>query len=683
MRQRTGQYNSGVRTPGNRRQKGFSLVEVLVTVVILVIGIFAVARLFPYGFLSIQHTGNISIAQAMARKQIEEITTPFNAISAALPDSNGNLIPINNIAPSDLSETSQAELQALQTAYNFTLPANYPLYSFSDVNRLRYVQGETFTIPAASPSVHLLKLGPVYNKFHLDASNNAADSILVTGAPLARSVQNEAGTADNPQPVPVLNQQNEYAIDYQNGAIAFYPRVANTGYAVPYRTFVVSYQGYPAGGLTPITYTLAVVVNDTGAGSASNPVLPLWQPIAGPGTTVLSPSGVLVSQLPAMIPGSETVSQKFRLVSSTAGPNQNFSTLFTLDPYEYAWYSPQETGNANLGALIFNPRGHVSVDPNNPASTASVATQPLQAVVNYLIYDNHILRENHTLSTAHPYNIQLSVPNVLQQGDTLPDGTQYDGLYHDVPGDQTTDETDLVVVNRSTGLPIFYMQNATLYSYNPANPYNPGTDVPAGIYDRKTSELQFQQSYIEANNLQNTPIRILYRTAQGWGMQLQQAALGYTSVASVGSNGLSPTQYYIGGGASGGLATRIYFSISEAGKTVVLHNVVYATASTTANDPTTYGNASDLTLQVGTLTDNVNGVQLVYANIQDDVPGATALSSAPTGLSVTSVQGGSLKSRVVWHDNNVNSTNIIWHKIDQDELMPAGGASMVNGGASN
>ncbi len=672
MRRGNREHNRGIaHRQSSRSHQGFSLVEVLVTMAILVIGILAVARLFPYGFLSIQRTANISKAQAMSAQILSAYQTPAQYIDAGLPDANGQIIDVPGIQPDNLNPATGTELASLQSTLGFTLPSGFPLYAFSNVNRIKYVHGETFTVPAANPAVHLLQLGPVYNVFNTLA-NVPSDSLVVHGSNLTPVAESSSPTTDDPSAYPTLSSPDSYAIDYARGAIAFYPRITNPGYAVPYRTFIMTYQGYSSGATAPSAITLQIQVPDAPVPQAGQIVEPKWMAINGSNTTVISPPGLANGALPGIFPGSDQVSRMFRLVSTSPGVNQPFSS----DPYEYGWLTPQETGNANVGSLIFNPLGRTAADVNG---SGLVAQKPLQVFVDYLIFDNHILRDDRSFPASRPYDLQLSVSGIDQVGDPMTDQTTYDGLYHDIPGDTTLDEADLVIVNRHTGLPMYYANNGTIYTYNVANPYSPGTDLPVGTVDAKNGILTFQQTYIEANNLEGLPLRVLYRAHRAWGVQLQQAAAQYTPAATGAVP--SSTTYYIGGGAMGGSASRIYFSPSEEGKTVTLTDVYYATnlPGFIANDPTTYGHSYQVTAQVGQLIQQVGGYPMVYIDISTVIPNATTLSAFPTGLSVRSIEGNSVKARVIWHDNLTPGQEVFWHKVDEDEFRSGGALTMIGG----
>ncbi|MBV9852445.1 MAG: prepilin-type N-terminal cleavage/methylation domain-containing protein, partial [Armatimonadetes bacterium] len=60
--------NQGLR---HGRQRGTSLVEVLVVLVILVLGIFSIARLFPGGFIAVRNAENSTFADRLGQGQLE------------------------------------------------------------------------------------------------------------------------------------------------------------------------------------------------------------------------------------------------------------------------------------------------------------------------------------------------------------------------------------------------------------------------------------------------------------------------------------------------------------------------------------------------------------------------------------------------------------------------------------
>src|SRR5262249_40861862 len=141
---------------------------------------------------------------------------------------------------------------------------------------------------------------------------------------------------------------------------------------------------------------------------------------------------------------SEDVSRKFRLVNMLPpGENTVLPTsakpVWSADSYEYAWYTSQQTGGANIGVLIFNPRGH------NEILQTSTGPRPFSARVAYTIFDNHIVRDDRVVPNQAPYDIKLSLPFALTHGDILKDQTAYSGMF------RGADDADLIIQNVNTG----------------------------------------------------------------------------------------------------------------------------------------------------------------------------------------------------------------------------------------
>ena len=68
---------------------------------------------------------------------------------------------------------------------------------------------------------------------------NGNDNITVYGAPLQRTIQSSIPTLANPTGAPTLRNESEYAIDYDNLMIAFYPRIFDPGRKFFTRTFTI------------------------------------------------------------------------------------------------------------------------------------------------------------------------------------------------------------------------------------------------------------------------------------------------------------------------------------------------------------------------------------------------------------------------------------------------------------
>lgn len=573
---------------------GFSLLEILVVMVILLIGILAVVRLFPGGFLTIQRTGEQTLGTNLAAQQLDLMrnqATLMDYIVPGLPDDKGLIHEISSIRPDDLTASTDTDLQAIAMANNFNIFPGYLGYFFSDVNRFRYIKGETFPVPISNPNVvdgsnkplgslASLQIGPVFNYFNPPTGGGSqyTDSLHVYGAALNRTLQSAVASVDRPDASALLRGENEYAIDYSRHLIAFFPHVAQPG-MIKSRQFQITFNYYDTSANPPSlkSQTGKIIVPDVDPTTVASGVVPqpVWQDIFG----AMNPAPAQAKDEFNIRTESEDVSRAFTLITTdynngltltftgaTAGPN------WSDDPYEYAWYSEQEgaTSNANVGVLLFNPKGHVSFlannisDPQTQSQGASYANnQAITARVDYLVYDNHILRDLRTVPSGAPYTIKLSVPNILANGDLLEDGSTFTGIFNDGNGGTGA---DVIVYNANNGMEVGEISKGAQ-----TGPVKFTLDATAGSITLNSGDVE-----ANTNMLQGKPLRIFYRTQKNWGQQVQKASSVYTATSTPDT--LDYKTFYIGDGTTGS-ATRIYFAPSEAGKTITISEFYLKTAT--------------------------------------------------------------------------------------------------------
>lgn len=686
-----------------RHASGFTLIETLVVLVVLLIGIFAIVRLFPPGFLSIFKTGEVTTGGALVNQTLDTQKNQVNqqeAIVAMSPFTG--MVDSYNILPDDLNDYPPGFIGGVDPWY------------WSNADKLRNIIGETFPIGIATSNtgdasngqsygaVYPLQFGPVSNTLTANG-----DSILVYGMPLQRTTQSIYPTLANPTGAAVLQNESQYAIDYDNLMIAFYPRLIDPSRPVAARQFTISFQYYTnTNGQIGIQYqpnnyaTTLITVPDVPVPLPGQPQpQPVWQPLfnapfySNPYTNQTGsvapplPGGITPppnfyvppgAQFPlpqnqtmpyCLVHDSEEVSRKFRLalVNNTVEAG-GVPTWSNADPYEYAWYSQQNPSNtANPGILIFNPSGH------NMQQQNEYGTQALKARVDYQIFDNHVLRDDRNVPSSAPYNITLSIPGLKLGGDIL-DNTNplnnfnntllvYNGIYRD----SVNTTPDIIIYNVNTGQQVGSWTNINW----PGSQSGPGTGVltidpavdPTPL-DQKTSILTLNPNFVAANNLQGASLRIFYRTQHDWGVQVQKAAAHY--VESSLPSGVDYMHYYIGDGTTG-VATRIYFAPCDAGKTVVIGQF-YATPLPNKTLQSSNGQYRDQTLQITSNPaqfDQVPGASapLPYVDVIQIDPSIGGFSAAQTGLRVDNVQGSSIKARAIWLDNQR------WRKLDNDSFM--------------
>jgi prepilin-type N-terminal cleavage/methylation domain-containing protein len=671
---------------------GFSLIEILVVLVLLLIGILATLRLFPGGFLTIVRTGEMTAAQALVDQQSNSyhnlISIP-QAYLPGLPNNNGDIFAIPGIQPNDLTDISAVTLAQIYSQYNITPLANYSPYYFSNINKLRYVIGETLRLPIASAAtlsavggtIYTLQAGPVFNIFHQDATtNDNADSLNVHGQIMTAVAENSANPA-------VVADGTTYAIDYANNMIAFFPRPNNNPALTPpinhgaaYRLFRFTALVYlpdlnNAGSFITQSTNFKITVNDQTPTETTAPfaqMAPQWV-----GLPLMDANGNNISSTAHVWPGTDQVTRQYRLVTQSTGANPTFSN----DPFEYAWYSNQiSTANANMGTLIFNPRGHITnpatnTDPqpgpndnaylsyvDNLADSANLASNSgLTAYIDYLTFDNHVIRDDRSVPNSSPFVIRLSLPYISTTGDLLADQSNYDGLFTE---SSSTATPDLIVYNMATG---------NIVSEISAGVSTAGNGMIVSTLDPKTGTLTLGdptvtplgQDVVNAG-LVSANLRVLYRTQKEYGMQVQQATYVYQPVPS--ATNLDYKSFYLGSAANGGQTRRIYFDVSQAGKTINIGE--YFTGPTTT--PT--DRHTNATYQI---QDNAADYESINGKLYTYIDLGSALNSTATGRAIDNVQGASLKSRVAWI-GSVDTTKDAggnpvvlkrWRKVDNDTVL--------------
>lgn len=599
-----------------RREAGISLIEVLVVLVVLLIGILSLVRLFPPGFLvnkrQEEATQMTRLASSLADIYKNNAAGLPEAIVAVKAIPNGNS-PTGyswqvdpSVTPDDLGEVE-------------TDPDNLGVdpYFLSNVNQIRRIIGERVRIPVASPlgssqrgSVYLLASGPIVD---LPSFENGTESLFVYGASLNRQPVPPGG-----DPADYLFRPSHYAVDYENGQIAFF---VEQGFD---RQFLVTYSYYDSS--NQVQTVIDEVVNVT-AGNDN------WIPLAVPGGRPL-------------VPDSDMAFRKFRRLqmgdpwSFELQPPRN-------DPYEFKVLTPTVGGFANLGVLIFNPAGR---DHSEYSGGQRV---PLTARIDYDALDWHIVREDRPMPQEAPFEVRLALKDLKKMGDFEADQTPYSGVWRAA----TAPQVDMVVVDTTSGAEI------------PA--IDPGTNLPNFVVNHKDGVVTFTDAFGQANR--NATLRFLYKAHGDWGVQAQKACENYRRRATAD---LAFNTFYLGGGANGGSATKVYFLPTEAGKTVSLREYVYR-------------NAAGALVRVGEGTYRINSDRgqfedlgfgpLTWIDIRskhnDTQPGGGWPLNEPV-QPVTGIHGLSFKVRVIVNSGATaeetasgNRFRIRWRKFDLDTFL--------------
>ena len=155
-------------------------------------------------------------------------------------------------------------------------------------------------------------------------------------------------------------------------------------------------------------------------------------------------------------------------------------------------------------------------------------------------------------------------------------------------------------------------------------------------------------------------------------MQLQKAVSRY-QLATRPTN-MTFRSYYIGGSspnsAERGNSHRIYFPATETGKMVILGEYFVKTNLTDAQGNPVIkrfsGEAYRLNDNAG-INASLAGNSLTWLDLESQHPEAVAenweLTAVPTGIACSSVQGASVKARVIWKDTGR------WRRRDDETIL--------------
>ncbi|MBC8138957.1 MAG: hypothetical protein H8F28_24035 [Fibrella sp.] len=673
-------YGNVARTlPGNtprRRNAGGSLVEVLIVLVVILIGIFAIIQIFPIGFTSLKKSEARLRADRLARNVTESLSVDASTLPESITFSyydSGVLTTVTNEDPDNLGTY-------MGTAAN-------KLY-FSDLNKYRYVKNEPIRVPLASAaggagfgagvgSIHFLTFGPIFMNgvvgdpanvpdYNDQSSIDLYDSYLkVTSEKLTGlSVNSIEGnnTPRNPASgyTGNLRGANSYVIDYgdqelrgnpddEKPVILFAAESVERKFEITF-----SYEDYVAGSSVVKQGTCEITVPANSFG---------WMAVFDNDANDDKTTGdndLLLRK--TILSGSEIVVRDFTRLAATA-------SWSATDPYQYKLASPNISTNANLGVIAFNPAGA------NFSVSVPGGTKPFTALASYAVLDWHILRDDRQVPVGG--KVRTSLPSIRLKGDEFVDFTAtgadrtqiYPGLFPQVPiyrsGDtppSNTDSPDIQVFNLSdlSGTPKRLDLNDELADpgSTPGDYKNYETDITLAVNQQpyywinrsgRGGTYPTGTIYINTNRVPvGSRVRILYKAQGDWAVAFQKAAKAYrlnpditaTRPITVGIPAATTSSvaesFAVDRRAAGFGDDRIYFHRSE------LNKGLTAAFEIDTADGTTRLPARQFTIP------NPDG-DYSYAVASEVAP--EIMASNVTGWRVYGdVNGASLKTRVIWQD---------------------------------
>ncbi len=605
---------------GRRQQQGASLVEVLVVIGILAIAILAFIRLYPSGFLALKRSGQSDAATRYAQQELERLKTRADNLPRAIAPvsydfSSGEAVLLIDptIDPNDLGVQPN-------------LPDGFPSLYASGVNRFRRIVGERVSLGLPGPTlgrrdqltegiVYTTLFAPIAQRPTGGAGNNYRDYLVVTGAPMRRLILN----SDFQQPNIRLY---EYGIDYDAAKVLLRPlRYAPIAYQVEYSFAYVA----PSGRVETRFVSVIIELDPTDP----NAPIPVWRDLP-------LPDGSPVSSFPGFLgiaPFSDTAARVFsELPLGAQWSSEN--------PYQYQVLNPF------TGTILINPLA------SGYYERYWRGTRPLEAYVSYYVHDWTIMREEFTVPSSG--RIRLAFSDLKQVDDLQDDQTQYKGLGLGLDERDQPLQADLIIVDLLTGRTAYFRQGQQIPDNELAPPLRAQTlpNLNATI-DYATGNLQ-----IGNPQMQGRKIRVFYKVHENWAISVQKAANRYFLAQNPVGMGYDSCWYDFEAAYTGQTtdqARRLYFTRSEAGKTILLREYWYVDAN---------GNTQRGTNGVFRISEVPDGTGLVYIDLRDVHPNAVRWDPSVTGQAVRGVQGLSVKVRVT-HEPPGRRT-----RTDFDMLLP-------------
>ena len=616
------------------RVAGTTLVEVLVVIVVLLIGILAVVQVFPSGLRILALNRSETIAIKLAQDESERVTGRNDQLAdeiipvtyrwdaannrvAVFSDQDRNPEDFSLIGDGTITDTigDVYDSGGHQLAY-------WPYVS--GPNLFRRIVGEGGRVPAPRQvgnyfgGLMILQFTPiVYNA-------SVPGLFQIYGEDMIQK-QGPPQTGDTPQPYEYYVQN----IDQSGGALVLpADAFAQRQYRVALSAYIQNGTVTTKRDYIDITITVAPITGGgfytlpLGAGDAQNP----------------NPLGLSGGET---FQGAEMESVRVARIYDKLDLSETFS-----DPYQYKLL------DADLGLILFSDQAFNAYELRNGHRV------PLQARVNYDVYDWRVMRDEFRVPEGVVPQVKLELGNLKVQGMRDVDDTKYNGLNLNLPnGTGTTERRDIALLDMDSGGIILTKSATRTVGGRPLELITVDRGLGRLIFNDAdgdpsngvTGEIVYPGATTATDiNLTGRAIRAMYQARGEWSAQVTKAPALFTN--SAGRPGIA--QYYIGGsdGTIGGNTTRIYFANCESGHRVTIDQVWYKNST----DP----NALSLENQSFVIQSQpADPIGLPYVDIKSIDPNAQSFDTASYGYAVTGVHGASVNVRVLWNPSNLSFTN--------------------------
>ncbi len=629
--------------PAFRRSlRGTTLIEVLVVIVVFLIGILAIAQIFPGGIKILARTRNMSMAQALARAEVEALkSNPGLVPEAVLPITYVNAGYFDPQTDASKLITEYAPSGTGITATGQVPEAGRDWQLVSGPNSFRRIIGETHVI--SSPRA--LTTDPT------SATAPFGSLLLLERGPMARDIGVPTDT------VHVYGRDMSYRLVRE---ATDYTGLREYEYLVNSPTSAAAEISFPAATAGEYRVSLTAMVNN--AGNITRRQI-FRSTVAIPATPVPGYFTVPVGAIPGVLGGGETlvsveltslkIARRFVRIAPAAAFTANA-------PFTYKLL------NDRIGMLLLNP-----VLAGRYEERAGQARRPYVARVDYDVRDWRILHEDFRITQSNPAGLPklIRLPITSLKTNTIAAADGRPGLSHaaviggsDVPNDSMEDvfvadngtvantNTDVadnfLAIDVATGGQIMESgaSGATLKVDKSA-----GTvtffDIDADDTNGLTQNIVMLDGTVVPTNITGRVIRCYFMGKDEWAVQVTRNPSSYTSTLGLPAAG----QFYVGGsGVPAGLPTRLYFPRMDTNRKVSIGRIRYTTAAGTG-----ILEGAEFSVQQRPGGDTIS-IPLPSIDIRDLIPSATGIvaDQGPSSLpySVSDVQGVSVLVRVFFNN---------------------------------
>lgn len=580
--------------PKRLRQRGVSLIEILVVLAILVLGILIIVELFPRGFFTIENTGTATLADSLAQELVEQQSQ--NA--AGLPDA---------ILPESLDANGLPDPATAMANYDPDLPNN--------LNNARLISNETITVPTPNgtgKSVYAVNYGPIFM-----ASNNPVQmpqSLSINGL----NWTNVSGSASENPKDQLRQGQPSFLMDFAAGQIA-------VPYASYSQNFVLTvrdnndvvhtlYLTVPASESDPLDSTRLAYKQNTATNYNGN-----W----------FDPESVSLAYVTAQSPTSPaTLATPWKAAMLFRPFHQPPMAGFDADPYEFNLVK----GNMGAGANLIN-LGAVAF---NPLAAGGNGLPALKAQISYQTYNWQIIHEDRDIpaitGAGGQYIARLTLKRLKTDLQSYPDadvnGTVTNVTYNGI----ADSHQDTIIMDLDTG--------QTVAPTGIVNEDTTGTSPTAISVGHSVGRLVFPSG--APGNATAHRIRVFYQVIGDWTAAIQKAPSQYIqhqAVANTAGNSLSPAEYAIDFNSK-----VVYFPRCDAGQTVEIDGITATLANGTLK---TY---PSVTAAIGDALTPTNGSNFVTLDLSHTITDTLSTTASPP-VTFSAVRGLSTRAVVAWKEN--------------------------------